>query len=160
MDEASIMDSISDRNGNVVDLSNIHKSDKYPKEHITTKSNYIHANDDEDDSSVMITFDTYSMSNFVVFLTFVASISGFMFGYDTGYISTALISMKKDLSNKELSYGDKELITSATSLGALITALFAGTFADLLVEDQLSCSLTSCLLLVQYYKFVLILFGK
>lgn len=131
MDEASIMDSISDKNGNVVDLSNIHKSDKYPKEHVTTKANYIHANDDEDDSSVMITFDTYSMSNFVVFLTFVASISGFMFGYDTGYISTALISMKKDLSNKELSYGDKEMITSATSLGALITALFAGTFADI-----------------------------
>ncbi|XBW34627.1 hypothetical protein QEN19_000194 [Hanseniaspora menglaensis] len=128
MDEASIRESLSD--GNIVDLSDIHKSDKYPKEQ-TVSANYIHANDDEDDSSVMITFDTYSMSNFVVFLTFVASISGFMFGYDTGYISTALISINKDLSNKELSYGDKELITSATSLGALITAIFAGTFADI-----------------------------
>lgn len=132
MDEASILESISEDNGNIVNLSDIHKTDKYPKEiRATGSSNYIHANDDEDDSSVMITFDTYSMSNFVVFLTFVASISGFMFGYDTGYISTALISINKDLSNKELTYGDKELITSATSLGALITALFAGTFADL-----------------------------
>lgn len=132
MDEASILESLSKDNGNIVNLSDIHKTDKYPKELTATDaSNYIHANDDEDDSSVMITFDTYSMSNFVVFLTFVASISGFMFGYDTGYISTALISINKDLSNKELTYGDKELITSATSLGALITALFAGTFADL-----------------------------
>ena len=133
MDEASILESISVNNkGNVVDLSEIHKTDKYPKEQVlTSNSNYIHANDDEDDSSVMITFDTYSMSRFVVFLTFVASISGFMFGYDTGYISTALISIDKDLSNRDLTYGDKELITSATSLGALITAVFAGTFADI-----------------------------
>ena len=58
MDEASIMDSLSDNKGNVVDLSNIHKTDKYPKEQTITQSNYIHANDDEDDSSVMITFDT------------------------------------------------------------------------------------------------------
>ena len=85
---------------------------------------------DEDDTSVMITFNQ-RVSPFIVVLTFVASISGFMFGYDTGYISSALISIGKDLSNRELTYGNKEIITSATSLGALITATMAGTFADL-----------------------------
>lgn len=85
---------------------------------------------DEDDLSVIITFNQ-GISPFIIILTFVASISGFMFGYDTGYISSALVSINKDLSNRILSYGDKEIITAATSLGALISAIFAGTAADM-----------------------------
>ncbi|CAI4936559.1 AVN_HP_G0073470.mRNA.1.CDS.1 [Saccharomyces cerevisiae] len=84
---------------------------------------------DEDDTSVIITFNQ-SISPFIITLTFVASISGFMFGYDTGYISSALISINRDLDNKVLTYGEKELITAATSLGALITSVGAGTAAD------------------------------
>ena len=84
---------------------------------------------DEDDTSVIITFNQ-SISPFIITLTFVASISGFMFGYDTGYISSALISINKDLDNKELTYGEREIITAATSLGALITSIGAGTAAD------------------------------
>lgn len=85
---------------------------------------------DEDDTSVMITFNQ-KVSPFIIILTFVASISGFMFGYDTGYISSALVSIGTDLDNKTLTYGEKEIITAATSLGALITAVFAGVSADL-----------------------------
>ncbi|CCF57141.1 hypothetical protein KAFR_0C01480 [Kazachstania africana CBS 2517] len=85
---------------------------------------------DEDDTSVMITFNQ-SVSPFIITLTFVASISGFMFGYDTGYISSALVSIGTDLDNKELTYGDKEFITAATSLGALISSIFAGVAADM-----------------------------
>ncbi|QID83802.1 myo-inositol transporter itr1 [Saccharomyces pastorianus] len=85
---------------------------------------------DEDDTSVMITFNQ-SISPFIIILTFVASISGFLFGYDTGYISSALISIGTDLDNKVLTYGEKEIITAATSLGALITSIFAGTAADI-----------------------------
>ncbi|SCU94140.1 LAME_0F06282g1_1 [Lachancea meyersii CBS 8951] len=85
---------------------------------------------DEDDTSVMITFNQ-SVSWFIVSLTFVASISGFMFGYDTGYISSALVSIGTDLDNRELTYGNKELITAATSLGALISSVVAGTCADI-----------------------------
>lgn len=84
---------------------------------------------DEDDTSVIITFNQ-GVSGFVIMLTFVASISGFLFGYDTGYISSALISIGTDLDNKVLSYGDKEIITAATSLGALIFSLVAGIAAD------------------------------
>lgn len=84
---------------------------------------------DEDDTSVMITFNQ-GISPFIIVLTFVASISGFMFGYDTGYISSALISIGNDLG-RELTYGDKEILTAATSLGALIAGLLAGIAADL-----------------------------
>ncbi|SCU91419.1 LAFA_0F03642g1_1 [Lachancea sp. 'fantastica'] len=85
---------------------------------------------DEDDTSVMITFNQ-KVSWFIVVLTFVASISGFLFGYDTGYISSALVSIGTDLDGKELTYGNKEIITAATSLGALISSVVAGTCADI-----------------------------
>lgn len=67
----------------------------------------------------------------VILLTLASSISGFMFGYDTGYISAALVNVGTDLSNKILSSSEKELITSATSLGALIGAIFGGVGANL-----------------------------
>ncbi|SCU81466.1 LAMI_0B06370g1_1 [Lachancea mirantina] len=85
---------------------------------------------DEDDTSVMITFNQ-QVSSFIIVLTFVASISGFLFGYDTGYISSALVSIGTDLDNRVLTYGDKEIITAATSLGALISSIVAGTAADI-----------------------------
>ncbi|QWU87263.1 hypothetical protein CA3LBN_001528 [Candidozyma haemuli] len=68
----------------------------------------------------------------VMILTLASSISGFMFGYDTGYISAALVNVGTDLSNKILNSQEKELITSATSLGALIGALLGGVGANLI----------------------------
>lgn len=68
--------------------------------------------------------------SFMVFmLAILTCFCGFMFGYDTGYISGALVVIGEDLGEK-LSSGDKELITSATSLGAFITALIGGGLAD------------------------------
>ena len=68
----------------------------------------------------------------IIVITIASSISGFMFGYDTGYISSALVNVGKDLSNKFLTSVEKELITSATSLGALIGAIIGGLLANLL----------------------------
>ncbi len=50
-------------------------------------------------------------------------------GYDTGYISAVLVTIGSDLGH-ELTPNDKELVTSVTSGGALIGALFAGIPAD------------------------------
>lgn len=50
-------------------------------------------------------------------------------GYDTGYISAVLVTIGTDLGHT-LSSNEKELITSVTSGGALIGALFAGLPAD------------------------------
>ncbi|GMM27807.1 Cin10 protein [Martiniozyma asiatica (nom. inval.)] len=63
-------------------------------------------------------------------VTFIASISGFMFGYDTGYISSVLVTVGTDLEGIELSIHQKELISSATSFGALLTSFIAGLLAD------------------------------
>lgn len=71
-------------------------------------------------------------SAIVYILTLVASISGFLFGYDTGYISSILVSIGSDLGGTELTIKQREYISSATSLGALIASLFAGLLADVI----------------------------
>ncbi|CAK9435435.1 uncharacterized protein LODBEIA_P01620 [Lodderomyces beijingensis] len=69
-------------------------------------------------------------SRMVIILALASSISGFMFGYDTGYISSALVQVGTDLSDKLLTNGEKEFITSATSLGALLGAILGGLLAN------------------------------
>lgn len=91
----------------------------------------------DDQSSVSTVGKSMKLSNiapnsFVVALTLASSISGFMFGYDTGYISSALVQVGTDLLNKVLSSGEKELITSATSLGALLGAILGGVLANII----------------------------
>lgn len=71
------------------------------------------------------------IGKWIYFLTGSAAISGLLFGYDTGYISSALVLIHNDLGSP-LSNFDKSLITAATSLGALIGALVAGSLADLI----------------------------
>lgn len=75
--------------------------------------------------------DNQKPSRLVIILTLVSSISGFMFGYDTGYISSALVNIGTDLGGV-LSTGDKEFITSATSLGALFGAIASGILANII----------------------------
>lgn len=50
-------------------------------------------------------------------------------GYDTGYISSVLVSVGTALGH-ELSSSEQELVTSLTSGGALCGAVFAGLVAD------------------------------
>ncbi|KAL4248633.1 major facilitator superfamily protein [Abortiporus biennis] len=69
---------------------------------------------------------------FVWLLVACTSISGLLFGYDTGVISGALVTIGSDLGPAELSSGQKELITSATTLGALLGGLVAGILSDFL----------------------------
>ena len=83
-------------------------------------------------SSVQISESESRPSKMVLVLTLASSISGFMFGYDTGYISSALVQIGTDLSNKILTSGEKEFITSATSLGALLGAVVGGVLANLI----------------------------
>ena len=50
-------------------------------------------------------------------------------GYDTGYISSVLVTIGTSLGH-ELSTSEQELVTSITSGGALVGAVFAGLVAD------------------------------
>ncbi|KAN0136498.1 MFS sugar transporter [Lactarius tabidus] len=67
---------------------------------------------------------------FVWLLVFCSSISGLLFGYDTGVVSGALVSIGSDLGPESLSNLQKELITSSTTLGALLGGLAAGILSD------------------------------
>lgn len=63
-------------------------------------------------------------------LTLSAGISGLLFGYDTGVISSTLVSIGSDLSNRPLTTTDKSLITAITSLFALLSAPTTGHLAE------------------------------
>ncbi|PHH63110.1 hypothetical protein CDD81_6261 [Ophiocordyceps australis] len=66
----------------------------------------------------------------VVALTFAAGISGLLFGYDTGVISTTLVSIGTALSDRPLTSTDKSIITSSTSLFALVASTLSSFLAD------------------------------
>ncbi|KAI0884275.1 general substrate transporter [Annulohypoxylon maeteangense] len=57
------------------------------------------------------------------------SLGGLLFGYDTGYISSVLVTIGTSLGHA-LDSSEQELVTSLTSGGALIGAVFAGLTAD------------------------------
>jgi MFS transporter, SP family, solute carrier family 2 (myo-inositol transporter), member 13 len=63
-------------------------------------------------------------------LTLSAGISGLLFGYDTGVISSTLVSIGTDLSHRELTTTDKSVITAITSFFALLSAPCTGYLAD------------------------------
>ncbi|GAB7361560.1 hypothetical protein MBLNU230_g1612t1 [Neophaeotheca triangularis] len=69
-------------------------------------------------------------NRFIYLLTLSAGISGLLFGYDTGVISSTLISIKADLSQRFLTTADKSLITAITSFAALLCAPLTGWLAD------------------------------
>ncbi|PWY99914.1 hypothetical protein BCV70DRAFT_206244 [Testicularia cyperi] len=71
-----------------------------------------------------------SNSLYLWMLTFFATIGGLLFGYDTGAISTVLVQVGNDLDNAPLTDGNKEFITSALVVGAILSALAAGVVAD------------------------------
>ena len=75
--------------------------------------------------------DNQSSANlFIWILTVTSGVSGLLFGYDTGVISSMLVSINADLSSRFLTTLDKSLITSCTSLFALIASPTAGVLAD------------------------------
>ncbi|KAI9892277.1 MAG: hypothetical protein M1814_001736 [Vezdaea aestivalis] len=71
-----------------------------------------------------------SLGPFIWTLTLSAGLSGLLFGYDTGVISSTLVTIGSDLSGRQLSTFDKSIITSCTSLFALISSPISGILAD------------------------------
>lgn len=63
----------------------------------------------------------------VVMLTCLSCIGGFLFGYDTGIISGALVLISDKFQLEEW---EKELIVSLTVVGALVSAASCGYFID------------------------------
>ena len=86
---------------------------------------------DTDHEDIPAQVDSHSGGNaFVWALTISSCVSGLLFGYDTGVISSTLVSIGTDLSHRNLDTIDKSVITSAVSAFALIASPVAGVFAD------------------------------
>ncbi|KAK6825264.1 hypothetical protein PG987_012758 [Apiospora arundinis] len=67
---------------------------------------------------------------FMWLLAISAGISGLLFGYDTGVISATLVSLGTSLSGRELTVTDKSIVTSCTSLLALVASPLSSILAD------------------------------
>ena len=65
---------------------------------------------------------------FLAVLTFFSALGGFLFGYDTGVVSGAMLKIREDFTLSPLF---QELIVSTTIAGAAIAALAAGPLSDL-----------------------------
>ncbi|KAL6251005.1 hypothetical protein RBB50_001213 [Rhinocladiella similis] len=72
----------------------------------------------------------HSGNAFIWALTVSACVSGLLFGYDTGVISSTLVSIGTDLSSRPLTNLDKGVITSCTSFFALVASPVAGLLGD------------------------------
>ncbi|MGW4340117.1 sugar porter family MFS transporter [Rhodococcus koreensis] len=64
---------------------------------------------------------------FLVKLTIIATLGGLLFGYDTGVISGALLSLREDLSLTSMQEG---VVVSSLLFGAMFGALLGGKMAD------------------------------
>jgi SP family myo-inositol transporter-like MFS transporter 13 len=95
---------------------------------IGRESSSLSREDAEHDTPAQVSFR--DASPVIRFLTLSAGISGLLFGFDTGVISSTLVSIGSDLSNRPLTTPDKALVTAITSLLALISAPTTGFFAD------------------------------
>ena len=66
-------------------------------------------------------------TGFTLVVAFLAAVGGFLFGYDTGSISGALLYIKNDLN---LGTFQQELVVSILPFGAIFGALLAGYITD------------------------------
>ncbi|MBI3211320.1 MAG: MFS transporter, partial [Simkania negevensis] len=64
---------------------------------------------------------------FLVLISAVTAIGGFLFGYDTGVISGAILFIKKAYPISTMAEG---MIVAAVSLGAIFGAILAGSLSD------------------------------
>lgn len=89
-----------------------------------------HAMEVRDEAAIESAGQGTGTSFYVWALTGVSAISGMLFGYDTGAIDAVLVQTGNDIGGQPLSTGDKQLITSALSVGAIGGAVVAGYLAD------------------------------
>lgn len=63
-------------------------------------------------------------------IVIILSFCQFMMGYDFGYVMTLTSRAGDDLLSGSFSYGNREVVVSCLSFGALLGALFSGVLAD------------------------------
>jgi MFS transporter, SP family, galactose:H+ symporter len=72
-------------------------------------------------------FRETSKKDFVYFIVLIAALSGFLFGYDTGVISGAIVFINAEF---HLSTLQTSFVVSSVLFGAFLSAMISGHFAD------------------------------
>ncbi|HVV20467.1 MAG TPA: MFS transporter, partial [Pseudonocardiaceae bacterium] len=90
------------------------------------------ARPDVGDTNVLGALDRRVPTSFIWSLTLLATLGGFLFGYDTSNIGSALNFVPYDLSGFALGY-----LVSGASLGAAVGAIIAGPLTDRLGRKSL-----------------------
>ncbi|CAG8751227.1 866_t:CDS:2, partial [Acaulospora morrowiae] len=106
--------------------------------------------------------ETTKVTTFVYVATFVISIGGFMFGYDTGVISSAMLLLENDFTMTALQKG---MVVGATTLGAIFGGLTSGSFSDFVGRRMTSLVaaiifIGGALILSLASSYELLLFGR
>lgn len=83
----------------------------------------------EDDPASLDSIEETEPGKFIYMITFAVAIGGCLFGYDSGVIGGVLVTIGSDLG-KELTTGEKELITSIMSAGAFVGGIYGGVAID------------------------------
>ncbi|OSM94227.1 MFS transporter [Lonsdalea populi] len=108
-------------------MSNVRDdSDKYsnnPPKVLPADNEKLSDTSDSENNSLL------SADAFLLTATAIAAIAGFLYGYDTGIISGALLQITHDFS---LSSHAQELVTSATLVGAVVWVLSCGKLSSML----------------------------
>src|SRR4051812_37886806 len=65
----------------------------------------------------------FKTSGFLMYVTVVGAVAGFLYGYDTGIISGALLHIKVEY---QLGHRMQEMVTSSILVGAILGALIGG----------------------------------
>ncbi|CAG8450701.1 15539_t:CDS:10 [Dentiscutata erythropus] len=116
-------------------------------------SNDVKLRDFESDSGI---------APFVFFTAFTVAVCGFMFGYDTGIISSAMLLLEKDFPLTSITKG---LVVGATTFGAIFGSVFAGGLSDLAgrrITTVIAATLFICgaLLLSLAHSYATLLIGR
>lgn len=95
---------------------------------------HLSTSDLEVDESVVRAEGEERTTAFVWWLVIAAATGGLLFGYDTGVIGGALVhrDIAADLGRTTLTSSNKEILTSATTLGALLAGFTSGILADMI----------------------------
>ncbi len=76
----------------------------------------------------LLSKDGEHLGRYMITLTAVSALGGFLFGYDTGVVSGAMLKIKEDM---ELKPWQEETVVSSTIVGAIIGSLIGGPLNDL-----------------------------
>ncbi|WWC87425.1 uncharacterized protein L201_002314 [Kwoniella dendrophila CBS 6074] len=117
---------LQNQNGASVDDPNPHWRKGPEVEHVEWKNN---PQPDLAEENLVQAEDEDKITPYLVFLIAVAALGGFLFGYDTGVVGSALPLVGTDLG-KVLSSSEQEIITAGTTVGAILGAAILGPLAD------------------------------